>query len=208
MGKFRSFGSVILFVLLLCIAVSPTMAQDMGPGAKTTGIAVEAPVQRTYTALETVKGENGQPDRQVPVTTVELIQKATINANKPGGIQPDAWNVQIGAYVFTLERRLSGYSTWGGMRVSASGSTQSNVLVSELRVRGTHFFGSNSSCSAQGPNYGTAYAYNTTIVSASEGPNLYAPNQWHCIKLAHHSARDGSSWPLWLDYQEGPSGVW
>ncbi|PKO21646.1 MAG: hypothetical protein CVU38_13625 [Chloroflexi bacterium HGW-Chloroflexi-1] len=199
MYKLRLFSVFVLLALLLSAALSPALAQEAVPmSANSSAVVLDVPIEKTTITWELVKGVGGAQDRLMPVTTVELIQKATVKAAKSAGIQPKD------SYTFTMERRLVGTPYWGSRYfVAAGGYTMSNVTAQELRVSGDHRYGSGQ-CNNPALNY-TGYAYNTTKVDAQQNAMLFSSGLLHCVVNGKHAAKINDWWPLWKEGQTGPN---
>jgi len=168
--------------------------------ADSSAVVLGVPIEKTTTTWELVKGVGGAPDRLLPVTTVELIQKATVKAAKSAGIQPKD------SYTFTMERRLVGTPYWGSRYyVAAGGYTMSNVVAQELRVYGEHTYGTGT-CNNDALNYGgPPHAYNVTKIDRQQNAILFSSGLLHCVTTGSHAARVDNWWPLWKEDQTGPN---
>jgi|GEM_PF-2017595 len=194
----------VLLALLLSATLSPAMAQEAAPvSADSASVAVDGPIERTFTTWELLKETDGTQETLVPVTTVELTQKVTVEPAESSEIQPNATSIKVGRYIFTMARRLVS-TRFGQYRyVAAGGYTMSNVVAQELRVSGDHKFGTGK-CNRPALSF-AKYAYNTTKVDTQQTAMQFGSGLLHCVVNGFHAAKIDNKWPLWLPGQTGPN---
>jgi hypothetical protein len=192
----------ISLAVLISIVLSATMVQAIGPTSPDApSVVANAPIERTYTTTERVKGTGGAPDRFVEVTIVELSQKVTVRAAQPMGMRSGA-PLKLDDYTFTMERRLVNTPSGQYRYVAAGGYTESDVTAQELRVAGSHTYGSGQ-CNNSALNF-AGYAYNQTIVDAQQSAIQFGSGLLHCVVSGFHAAKVDNTWPLWVEGQTGP----
>lgn len=212
-------GIIFVLSVVLMLGVRQTFAQSDTPNDTSQedlffdkGPFFDEPIVNHSEARLWVENATGTQGKYVTVEKVELVQSAVLEMAARG--LPQTWThsqtddiVYSGNYVMTMVRWLKNQPDWlGRPRVSAGGSTTTNVTAEELRVHGTHYWGA-SGCNNSGLSY-TGYDYNTISVSRETQPALMGGNQWHCVKNGEHKAKINGDWPFWVEGQEGPTAYW